>query len=110
MQLRFGDVVLIRIDPHQTPGVPGKVRPAIVLLDAADDDFVAAPVTSRQRTSDFDLSIVEWQIAGLNVPSWIRIHKLTVLPKSGLARRLGSLSSSDRGALAALLSRAFTGQ
>ena len=33
---------------HQAVG--GKVRPAIVLLDAGDDDFVAAPVTSRDRS------------------------------------------------------------
>jgi mRNA-degrading endonuclease toxin of MazEF toxin-antitoxin module len=53
MTLRPGEVVLIRIDFHQTPG--GKLRPAVVLLDSADDDFVAAPITSRQRVSDFDV-------------------------------------------------------
>jgi len=47
MTLRPGEVVLIRIDFHQTPG--GKLRPCVVLLDAADDDFVAAPITSRLR-------------------------------------------------------------
>src|ERR1017187_4073771 len=39
-----GEVVLIRIEFHQTPG--GKLRQAVVLLDAGDDDFVAAPITS----------------------------------------------------------------
>jgi hypothetical protein len=52
MTLRPGEVVLLRIDFHQTPG--GKLRPAVVLLDSADDDFVAAPITSRLRVSDFD--------------------------------------------------------
>jgi hypothetical protein len=42
MTLRPGEVVLIRIDFHQTPG--GKLRPALVLLDLEDDDFVAAPI------------------------------------------------------------------
>lgn len=41
MTLRPGEVVLIRIDFHQASG--GKVRPAVVLLDAGDDDFVGAP-------------------------------------------------------------------
>jgi hypothetical protein len=51
MMLRPGDVVLIRIGFHQTPG--GKLRPAVVRLDSGDDDFVAAPITSLLRTSDF---------------------------------------------------------
>jgi hypothetical protein len=52
MTLLPGEVVLIRIDFHQTPG--GKVRPAVVLLDAGDDDFVAAPITSQPRGTDFE--------------------------------------------------------
>jgi mRNA interferase MazF len=75
MTLRPGEVVLIRIDFHQTPG--GKVRPAIVLLDSGDDDFVGAPVTSHPVRSDFDLAIRHWREAGLNVASTIRVDKLT---------------------------------
>ena len=92
---------------HQTAG--GKVRPAIVLLDAGDDDFVAAPITSRPRLSDYDLPVQEWKIAGLNVPSFIRVHKLTVLPKSGIVPQLGSLTRLDRDALVQILARAFQG-
>jgi mRNA interferase MazF len=77
MTLRPGEVVLIRIDFHQTPD--GKFRPAAVLLDSGDDDFVAAPITSRLRTSDFDVSIHQWREASLNTASTIRVHKLTVL-------------------------------
>jgi hypothetical protein len=39
MTLRAGEVVLIRIEFHQTSG--GKLRPAVVLLDSGDEDFVA---------------------------------------------------------------------
>jgi mRNA interferase MazF len=92
---------------HQTAG--GKVRPAIVLLDTGDDDFVAAPVTSRPKLSEYDLPIQDWKIATLNVPSWIRVHKLTVLPKSGMVRQLGTLTGPDRDALVQLLARAFRG-
>ena len=35
MTLRPGEVILIRIGFHQGPG--GKLRPAVVLLDSADD-------------------------------------------------------------------------
>jgi hypothetical protein len=43
MTLRLGEVVLIRMLFHQAPG--SKVRPALVLLDPGDNDFVAAPIT-----------------------------------------------------------------
>ena len=105
MTLRRGEVVLIGIDFHQTPG--GKVRPAVVSLDCGDDDFVAAPITSRPRLSDFDLPIQQWRDAGLNTASTIRVHKLTVLAKDEILRRLGELAGPDRTALAAALSRAF---
>lgn len=100
--MKLGDVVLLRMEFHQIAG--GKE-----LLDTGDDDFVAAPVTSRLRLSEYDLAIQEWKIAGLNVPSFVRIHKLTVLPKSGVMRQLGSLTRPDRDALVQILARAFQG-
>lgn len=45
MKFEFGEIVLIRMEFHQRAG--GKVRPAVVLLDTGDDDFIAAPVTWR---------------------------------------------------------------
>lgn len=105
MTLRPGEVVLVRIDFHQTAG--GKVRPAVVLLDSGDDDFVAAPVTSHPGRSDFDVAIRNWREAGLNVASTIRVHKLTVLAKDEIVRRLGELASDDRDMLAQVLRRAF---
>ncbi|MBI3664993.1 MAG: hypothetical protein HY236_02010 [Acidobacteria bacterium] len=62
MTLRLGEVVLIRMEFHQAAGV--KVRPAAVLLDTGDNDFVAAPITSHARHSEFDLTIAEWRGAG----------------------------------------------
>jgi mRNA interferase MazF len=96
----------IRIDFHQTPG--GKMRPALVLLDSGDDDFLAAPITSRLRTSDYDVSINKWREAGLNTASTIRVHKLTVLAKDEVVRRLGELAEADRAALRVVLRRAFS--
>lgn len=107
MNLQFGEVVLLRMEFHQAAG--SKVRPAVVLLDSGDDDFVAAPVTSRPRLSSYDLPVQEWKIAGLNVASVIRVHKLTVLPKSGIVRQIGSLTKPDRDALRQILARAFQG-
>jgi hypothetical protein len=42
MTLQLGEVLLIRIAFHQTPG--GKLRPAVMLLDSGEDDFVGAPI------------------------------------------------------------------
>lgn len=108
MTLQLGEVVLIRVQFHQAAGA--KVRPAVVLLDAGDDDFVAAPVTSRPRQSEFDLVIKDWRAAGFNVASAVRVHKLTVLAKSEIVRTLRSLSDPDRDALTQLLCRAFCPQ
>jgi mRNA-degrading endonuclease toxin of MazEF toxin-antitoxin module len=94
------------MDFHQRTG--GKVRPAVVLLDPGDDDFVAAPVTSQPRDTDFDVRLREWRQAGLNVASTIRVHKLTVLAKDDVVRRVGELAESDRTALAEVLGRAFS--
>ena len=91
MNLQPGDIVLIRIDFHQSAG--GKVRPAVVLLDSGDSDFVAAPITSRPRTSEFDVVIQDWRSAGLNVASTVRIHKLTVLAKQEIVRHVGVSAS-----------------
>jgi mRNA interferase MazF len=106
MTLRPGEVVLIRIEFHQRSG--GKLRPAVVLLDSGDEDFVAAPITSRARVTDFDVPIREWGEAGLNIPSTIRADKLTVLTKDEIVRRLGELGGPDRIALREVLRRAFS--
>jgi mRNA-degrading endonuclease toxin of MazEF toxin-antitoxin module len=84
------------------------LRPAVVRLDSADDDFVAAPITSRARISNFDIPIHEWRNAGSNVPSTIRLHKLTVLTKDEIARRLGEPAEADRSALKDVLRGAFS--
>jgi mRNA-degrading endonuclease toxin of MazEF toxin-antitoxin module len=70
--------------------------------------FVAAPITSHLRVSDFDVPIHQWREAGLNTASTIRVHKLTVLAKDEIVRRLGELRGPDRTALTEVLRRAFS--
>jgi hypothetical protein len=43
----------------------------------------------------------------LNTASTIRVHKLTVLAKGEIMRRLGELAATDRAALAEVLRPAF---
>jgi mRNA-degrading endonuclease toxin of MazEF toxin-antitoxin module len=105
MILQRGEIVLIRMRYHQASG--GKIRPALAVLDTGDVDFVAAPVTSQERHSEFDFAIADWQAAGLNVPSWARLHKLAVITKADILRTLGSATPGDQSRLAAVLCRAF---
>ncbi len=105
MILQFGEIVLIRMQFHQATG--SKVRPALVLLDTGDDDFVAAPITSQLRYSEYDLALKDWQGAGLNVASYARVHKLTVLAKADIVRSLALVSDRARNSICAVLCRAF---
>ena len=105
MDLHPGDVILIEVQFHQTHGA--KVRPAIVVLDSGDEDFVAAPVTSRSRAAEFDLTLADWQAAGLNVPSVAGVHKIAVLSKASVRRIVGKLAADDLVSLYAVLCRAY---
>jgi hypothetical protein len=49
---RRGGSIRIELQFHQASGA--KIRPAVVVLDSGDEDFVAAPVTSRARAFEFD--------------------------------------------------------
>jgi hypothetical protein len=66
------------------------------------------PLPPRLRDSDFDITIRHWHEAGLNTASTIRVHKLTVLAKAEVVRRLGDLTAVDRVALTGVLRRAFS--
>jgi mRNA interferase MazF len=105
MALRLGDIVLIEVQFHQVHG--SKMRPAAVVLDTGDDDFVAAPITSRPATSEFDLALQDWRNAGLNVASTVRLHKIAVLSKADIRRTVGRLAEPDLTSVQAKLCRAF---
>ena len=103
--MRRGEVVLIRMQFHQTAGA--KIRSAAVLLDTGDDDFVAAPITSRPGASEYDVALADWRAAGLNVASFVRVHKVAVLAKAEIIQSVGVVSNADKNALRAALCRAF---
>jgi mRNA-degrading endonuclease toxin of MazEF toxin-antitoxin module len=105
MDLHPGDVVLVAVEFHQRQG--SQVRPAAVVLDSGDEDFVGAPITTRVRSAEFELSLAGWQAAGLNVPSIARVHKVAVLAKANIRRILGRLSDDDLAQFRAALCRAF---
>ena len=63
MRFEPGDLVLLAFPFTSEAGA--KQRPALVLLDAGDDDLLLARVTTQPHTSKFDTVIQNWSKAGL---------------------------------------------
>ena len=90
---RPGEVILLSFPLANTTGT--KRRPALVLLDAGDEDIVLARLTSQIHQTAFDVEIIDWQQAGLLLPSVARVHKLATIEKCLVERRLGTLTPND---------------
>ena len=88
-----GDVVLLEFPFTDTAG--SKRRPALVLLDTADDDIVVARVTGQLSAAPQDVTLDEWQQAGLLLPSVIRLHKVATLERRLVDKKLGRLMPAD---------------
>jgi len=52
-------------------------------------------VTSQVAQTAFDVELMEWEQAGLLLPSVVRVHKVATLEKRLVERRLGALTPSD---------------
>jgi len=77
-----------------TSGSGSKKRPVLVLwLDGPD--VVVAAVTSAAPRSPTDVPLTDWTLAGLRVPSTVRLSRLDCLEQTLLIHKLGSLSAAD---------------
>lgn len=77
-----------------TSGSGSKKRPVLVLwLDG--QDAVVAAVTSAAPRSPTDVPLADWQLAGLRVPSTVRLSRLDCLEQTLLIHKLGSISTAD---------------
>ena len=61
----------------------------------SDADLLAAPVTSQAARSPRDVPVVDWQLAGLRLPSIVRLEKLATVEKSTVVKKLGHLAPGD---------------
>lgn len=98
-----GEIVLLSFPFADATGA--KRRPALILLDAADEDIVVARVTSQATRTPLDVELMGWQQAGLLIPSVIRVHKVATLEKGLVMRRLGTLQASDLDQVRKILKR-----
>jgi mRNA interferase MazF len=92
----FGEVFICQF-PF-TSGNATKIRPALVLLDL-QQDAVICRVTSVSRTGALDVTLNDWQAAGLLKPSVARLDRLVTAEKTVFLRRLGVLSDADLAAV-----------
>lgn len=77
-----------------TSGSGSKKRPVLVLwLDG--QDCVVAAVTSAAPRSPADVLLTDWRLAGLRVPSTVRLSRLDCLEQTLLIHKLGSISAGD---------------
>ena len=87
-----------------TDASSSKKRPVLVLwLDGVD--AVVAVVTSAPPRSITDVALIDWNVAGLRVPSTVRLSRLDCLEQTLLLRQLGALSATDAQKLKAVWSQ-----
>jgi mRNA interferase MazF len=90
---RFGEVLILPFS--YTDLQSRKRRPAVVLVDAGDEDILVSKITTKEYLSNYDLKLEHWQKAGLLAPSFVRIHKLLAVEKSHVLQRVGMLNPLD---------------
>ncbi len=77
-----------------TSGQGAKARPVLVLMDLGPDCLVCR-ITFVPHRSFLDLPVTNWQEAGLEKPSTIRLSRLVTVEKSLLRLRIGRLARED---------------
>jgi mRNA interferase MazF len=95
----FGEVFVCRF-PF-TSGELSKPRPVLVLFDL-EEDAVICRMTSVLYSGPLDVSITDWQEAGLEKPSVARLDRLVTAEKTLLVRKLGQLTLSDAAKIKAI--------
>jgi mRNA interferase MazF len=86
-----------------TSGSGSKKRPVLILwLDGMD--AVVAAVTSATPRSPTDVSLTDWRLAGLRVPSTVRLSRLDCLEQVLLIHKLGGISAADAALVKAVWS------
>ncbi len=101
----FGDVYICEF-PF-TSGVGSKVRPALVLFDLPHDAVICR-ITSVLRAGPLDVTLNDWQTAGLLKPSVARLDRIVTAEKTIFLRKLGQLSAADLQAVRATWNQHMT--
>ena len=84
-----------------------KKRPVVIVYDGGDADLLVAPVTSQAARSPRDVPVVNWQQAGLRLPSIVRLEKLATVEKSTVVKKMGRITPDDWEKVKAVLEQFF---
>lgn len=78
-----------------------KIRPVIVVGKPQGIHNITAvvPVSSKNQQVSVDVTLQDWQQAGLINPSVARVHRISTMLQADLVSQLGELSSSDKIAI-----------
>jgi len=106
MSFSPGDVLLVPV--VFSDGGGRKKRPVVIVYASGDADLLVAPVTSQAARSPRDVPVVNWQRAGLRLPSIVRLEKLATVEKSTVVRKMGHLPPNDWEKVKAVLEQFFS--
>ena len=91
-----GDVVVVLFSYSDMSGA--KIRPALVMSSETfileTGMVVLAAISSKPIRNNFEVSIIDWQLAGLRLPSKVCVGKLMTV-NMGLIKKIGHLSDAD---------------
>ena len=100
MSFSPGDILLVPV--VFSDGSGHKKRPVVIIYDGGDADLLVAPVTSQAARSVRDVAVVDWQAAGLRLPSVVRLEKLATVDKSTVIRHMGKIPPNWKSTKSAL--------
>ncbi len=97
MQIRRGDVVLVKLDPV-VGSEQGKTRPALVLQNDIGNEYspttIVAPITSKIFSKQFPTN-VEINLANspLKEPGTILLNQIRTIDKARIIKNYGKISA-----------------
>ena len=99
---RKWEVWLVEMPFDDVPGA--KIRPALV-IDSQTQLVLVGKMTSHPPRSDFpyEYQMVDWQGAGLSVPTTLRLSRLVRLQPSSFRKRVGLVRTVDQANIRTIL-------
>ena len=103
-----GDVVVVPFP--QTDLRPGKLRPALALVDLPGDDLILCQITTQSRLDGFSISLdhADFSKGRLPVASFIRVNRLFTADQSVIVRTAGSIKQTRLQDVLAAVRKVFS--
>lgn len=67
------------------------MRPALVLQKFEDGDLILCRITSKFYSTEYDVTINNWENYGLLLPSTVRVHKVMTVESTLIDQKLDAL-------------------